>query len=790
MAFEDGSFDETLRWNDLIETFELSDDLSIAGELSIAENMLFFRNGAAIDLVDSESMHFNTNLLTDTDLTVSGDLTVLGASATRIRNGRVEVGDGAVNVDASQSGDLFVENDLTINGILYATTISGVENANATMNTSFGIDKRSLVEDVDLFLYFGDDTDDYAHYLGWNDGRDENMLSDDLNLPNTLQVSKEMRVAGSDESRFTNGRVYIGSSDPSLLASNNNDLYVSHDTEVGIDLSVGGTGFIDHNTRVQGVITVASTSRSTVSGDLYISADASITNDLSVYGSTCLGDSAADSFIVTSRGVNVADNGTVSDTDSAVRLYDDLSITGELSVAGELEVFGRDVTRFSDGRVYIGSDTPSGIANEAGDLYVQNDTEVGGSLSIGGDVSIAGVIFSDDYTAVITGNLTAGADLDVRGRMYDGAGIAIDILDDLSVSGDLTVWSSDIHLGLLDGDDDALRFSGDTERIEWDEATDDFQITDDLSLTNNLTIDGQNLYLSTTSVISDDTAAYTEFSPQADVLAIRDSAQNQELRVYDSGGAQYVTIDTDVTPDARVQVTNGNLYIQTEGNSTQYLYFTMEDSSPYIGTVGSNLGINTENNQVHIADGESLFVDRDTLTVDGPRDRLYVNALSGTHTMEVNGSARVAHDLTVSGSDIYMGSGSGSLQFADYSEKLEWQAGADEFAVTDDVSISGTLTVPGVLRVGSLESAALYNAIDTDGDLRVTAGLMDAANDLYVEGDVEVAQNLSLGGDVTIIGVVFSDDYTEIKGTLTSSDDLDVRGRIYDGNGVAIDILR
>ena len=97
VAFEDGSFDETLRWNDLIETFELSDDLSIAGELSIAENMLFFRNGAAIDLVESESMHFNTNLLTDTDLTVSGDLTVLGASATRIRNGRVEVGDGAAN---------------------------------------------------------------------------------------------------------------------------------------------------------------------------------------------------------------------------------------------------------------------------------------------------------------------------------------------------------------------------------------------------------------------------------------------------------------------------------------------------------------------------------------------------------------------------------------------------------------------------------------------------------------------------------------------------------------------
>ena len=66
---------------------------------------------------------------------------------------------------------------------------------------------------------------------------------------------------------------------------------------------------------------------------------------------------------------------------------------------------------------------------------------------------------------------------------------------------------------------------------------------------------------------------------------------------------------------------------------------------------------------------------------------------------------------------------------------------------------------------------------------------MDSANVLNVEGDVETGGNLSLGGDVTIIGVVFSDDYTEIMGTLTASDDLDVRGRIYDGAGVEIDIM-
>ena len=41
-------------------------------------------------------------------------------------------------------------------------------------------------------------------------------------------------------------------------------------------------------------------------------------------------------------------------------------------------------------------------------------------------------------------------DLDVRGRIFDGAGTDIDILDNLSVSVDLTIWDSDVYFGIND----------------------------------------------------------------------------------------------------------------------------------------------------------------------------------------------------------------------------------------------------------------------------------------------------------------------------------------------------
>jgi len=60
---------------------------------------------------------------------------------------------------------------------------------------------------------------------------------------------------------------------------------------------------------------------------------------------------------------------------------------------------------------------------------------------------------------------------------------------------------------------------------------------------------------------------------------------------------------------------------------------------------------------------------------------------------------------------------------------------------------------------------------------------------VYVHSDVEIRGDLSIGGDTTIAGVMFSDDYTRITDNLTTNKDIDVRGNIFDGADTVVDVL-
>ncbi|MFH1383538.1 MAG: hypothetical protein ABIH47_01060 [Candidatus Omnitrophota bacterium] len=714
LAFEDGSVDETLRWNDTIESFELSDDLSTAGELTIGGNRLAFENGETINTLDDNMIYLSNNVSIDGAVTIGGDLTVYGSGISVIPNGRVVIGDASGNTLASQSGDLYVENDVTVNGNLEVLTLSNVTSLASTISEFFILDRYSAVEDMDVILYLSDDTDDAAHYLAWDDGNDEFQfsgdsivgISEDVTISGDVTVMNEIRVEGAGASRFSRGSVIIGDDAPSILANGSNDLYVKEDIEIGSDLSVGGDTTIVGRMSVAGELSVDGTGVSrfsqgrvyigssnpslfaTDSGDFYVEGDVeiggnlsigknttiagvifsddytqvmdnltvgedldvrgriydgagaavdvlddlSVSGDLTVLGSTRLGDSSSDSFILVSSGLNVAENGTIADTDSAIRIDNDLSITGELSIGEEITIEGDGISRFRRGRVYIGSNSPSSLAQQSGDLYIERDVEIGGDLSIGKDTTIAGVIFSDDYTEIV-GRLTASDDIDVRGRIYDGTGIAVDILDDLSVSNDLTVWGRDIYIGGAAADG-FIRFRNNAEQFFWDESDSEFEISDDVYLAGALTA-------------TDDTIIGSD---AGDVFIVRSSGLNIE-----------------------------------------------EDGA-----------------------------------------------------------------LSDAGSAV---------------------------EVRDDLSVSGSLTVSKTLRIGNAEGAVRFNAIDDDNQINATTSLMNASNDLYVEGDVEIGGNLSIGKNTTIAGVIFSDDYTQVMDNLTVGEDLDVRGRIYDGGEIAVDIL-
>jgi hypothetical protein len=169
-----------------------------------------------------------------------------------------------------------------------------------------------------------------------------------------------------------------------------------------------------------------------------------------------------------------------------------------------------------------------------------------------------------------------------------------------------------------------------------------------------------------------------------------------------------------------------------------------------------------------------------------------LNGGVGSLAVEIADDLSVMGELTVMASDIYLGQNDGTIdqiRFSGDTEYLQWRPIEDEFRASNDLSIAGRLTVPDVLRVGASEGAYAFNAIGRSQDLSATDPFMSTPNDLFVEGNVESYGDLSIGGSVSIAGVIFGDDYTKVVGPLTSGSDLDVRGRIFDGAGDEVDVL-
>jgi len=750
---------------DIVDNVLVSDDVTVEGsDVFLLGDRILFSGG-------DEQVYFDN---VGSEFIITDGIGVDGVSTT---SGGALFGDDAADiftvttsgVSVTQDGRIYdpgsaveIQDDLTLSGNL---SVAGGSFLGDTVSDSFALVSAGINISVD----------------GTIDDRDSALrIYDDLSIGGELSVDDEITIHGTGLSRFSNGRVYVASDTPSALAQQGGDIYIQNDVEVMQDLSAGGDATIGGNLSVAGEIkptNIYGTSFDTFIIDM---------DDTTDTPTLAFEDADGPEYLTWNDGINTTapDDGI----DSFV-LSDDLSVGGEFTADGELIVERNEVTRFRNGRVFIGDGMPSTMVQQDGDMYVLRDVEIGDDLSLGGDVSIAGVIFSDDYTKIM-GSLTVGDDIDVRGRIFDGASEIVDVLDDLSVSGDVTVWGSDVYLGSNDGVDDIIRFSGDQESIRWNATLPSFEFTSDLSIAHNLTVEDGTIDLDTEAVITDDVSGFTQIAPKNNQLALRDGTDNQFFLVYDSTGNRYVSLDMSQDPHARLLISAGDLLIQTNNDQDQYIYFTMAGNEPYIGTQGAALlGIDTDGNEVHLVDGESLYVDVDTLYADATNDRVTIGTTVGTNTLEVIGNAYISADATVSGSDISLGAGDGTLFVDSGNERIQWNSAQDEFEMTNDLSISGRMTIPGVLRVGHDQGNAAFNVIDSDSIIQSTPGLLDSANDLFIEGDVEVGGDLSLGGDVSIAGVIFSDDFTYIVDPLTIGGDLDIRGRLYDGAGIAIDIL-
>jgi len=796
-------------------------------------------------------------------LAIAEDLTVVGANIDS-PNAALQLNAAGGNAQpvfigttshsgiAAGPGDLYVANDVEIGGslsIAQDTTIGGVLFAedhieiSGALTVGKDLDLRgklfdgadvdvdvadNLSVDGDLTVYgstkLGDSTADGFTVIssGLNvtnagtisDDNSSVIINDDLSVTGELSVNDILIVEGAGVSQFVNGRVVIGTGSGTTLSDDPGDLYVTNDIEAGGNLSVsgdatiGGVLFTNEFLHIKGSLTVdkhIDVRGQILNGlgpDVHIADNLSVDGDLTVYGSTKLGDSTSDGFVVTSSGLNIDANGKLSDNNSSMIIDDDTSITGELSVNDTLTVDGAGLSQFVNGHVQIGAGSHTGLADDNGDLYVIGDVEIRGDLSVGGDTTIAGVVFGDDYTQIM-GSLSVTDNLDLGGYLYDSGDGIIEIRSDLSLSGSTTI------AGVIFGDDytqiDGILTVTDDLDVRgtiFDGLGDIIEINDNVSIAGYLSVAGQIDPTIMPGTVSTDFRIDYDDSSDTPTLTFTDSTINETLRWNDNVGLQTFELSDDLSLLGELTI-NDNII--TFGNGAtidnikpDFLEFSTTNVSFSDNvTIGNDLTIlglgvtQIPNGRVSMGDDSmnlygygpgDMYVAGDAQVVGGVFATTLVGAIAADGTTQPYfiidlGSEVATRDVTLYFSD----------DTDDYAHYLQWADSEDYLAFSDDLTINGSLTIKDNFVAEGTGSSRV-----TNGRMEIGVGsasnVSDDAGDLYVTNDVEIGGTLSIGGDVTIAGVIFGDDYTQIMNNLTLEDDLDVRGRILDGNGTDVDV--
>ncbi|MFC1809732.1 hypothetical protein ACFL3D_06460, partial [Candidatus Omnitrophota bacterium] len=370
LKFTDATQDETLRWNDnaSLETFELSDDVSILGELTISDNKINFYEDAYIQNKLNTTLEFSqTYIVISGDTTVNDDLTVLGTH-TRMGNMSMYIGDASLVTEASDSGSVFVGKDLTVVGNIYAQRFSsGAFAMDGVLPASFIINKPSSPGDQDLSLSFSDDGDDNAHYILWDDGNDSFEFFDDISVNGALTVRDELIVTEGNMRLLNSVEIGDVNKASALYSISGEDLFVENDVEIG------GTLLLDDDLTLGGVV--------------FDQNYAYIKNNLTVSGDVDL----------RKRVFN--------GSSEPLHVFDELSVSGDLNLQGA-RLIGRN-NEYMDLGV-MGEDT----------ISVYGDLETGDNVTIIGNLSVAGIIktFQELYVDEIGDTMTGTLNINVGGE--------------------------------------------------------------------------------------------------------------------------------------------------------------------------------------------------------------------------------------------------------------------------------------------------------------------------------------------------------------------------------------
>ena len=800
--------------------------------------------GTSGEVEDSANLTFDGSLLTVTgDETITGSLTVQGITTfsqmevdnltvngeifggplntddVRIAGNRVETTATNSNLELNTSGtgtveslkDTNITGDLGISGDVNVTT-----DLNVTGDTTLATAKVSDLTDTRL-VYAGangelKDEQDFTITFDTEliDGVNEPRTNVNLVGRNSVVGSIEVDDIQLDEDTITiNGqRIYGAGSAASgsiFLIPGSTGLNVGT-VEVTGNLSVSGsfstTDVGLQNTQINGnlnvfgnstfgdQITDAVTFTARVNSDLLPLTDSA--HDLGTDGSGGLAYRWANVFTdnLDSYDLNIREAGDISVFNSAGTPVETFSVTGS---SGFIEsTGGSEVTYSGDIRVYNSDATPAvtfevdgatGDVNIAGDVDVQGNFTIAGTLLADLRIEDAAVVINSNYTG------TPSVDgLDGALEIERGAGTNVKLLwnettdrwqitNDGSVYGDLRT-KEEIASDIADARTDSLGFN-----------TSDGVLTATRGDASTYTVDLDGRYVLDTGDTITDTITISKSAVDnastTDLLYLKGTTTDIGSTPMAVGIAFEIEDSNNSTNLSRIRsaAVNGATYGDDDEAASNIIFSTTNggtEADHMIITGRGNIGIQQINPQYNLDITGTLNTTSDT-SIRGTLTVNTINEVSANNGVSVEGvllkDSIVNSDTIVSQSAntnlTLSGNGSGVVSISDslIVDSITARSGTNT-NLTLAGKGTGTVDITTAMTVDSISSrtadANLILSGNGDGDVRILDDLEVTAS---VKSDTITSYNadtnLTLTGNGT--GIVYVNDNFDVNGTITAT---------------------
>ncbi len=728
--------------------------LVVEGGAGIEENVNI---GGNINVTGTADITNDTTITGVVDIT--GDTSISGT--VDIMAGNVGIGDatpGAALVvgadDAMGSadgvGDVYIQNDLEVDGTIYGTMTGDLNSNVIQMSGATGANKIEI-------------TDNVADGLSIQTaGADDLMVFNTTDTSETLTIKPDTNVTGNTD---LDGTLNV---DGVTTLSNTT---TSTDKDTGSLVVQGGAG-IEENLNVGGALDVTSTTN--------LQDDTSITGILDITGSMGIGTATPQTSLQIDAtdamrlpvGTTLQRPSGASELQGQVRYNTDLSryegfdgtawgsLGGSIDIDQDTQIqveesADEDKIRFDTagserviidetGKVGIGTSTPATTLDVVGDAQISGDvdlnsttgstdkdtgaliveggvgieenTNIGGSLAVTGTTDLTGDTGIEGITTL--NNITQSTDKDTGALVVEG-GIGLE--KNLNLGGDIDFTAANHTIGAGIGANE-LSIGGATSTVV---VPGDLQVQGSATAVNtqNLDVNDQVITVNrngnTASTIG--AGLLIEGDAAATVGYLRvDGADNSLLEVKSPTGNELVL---DIDADATLTV-NGNT--------------TIDQAVDTLAGPSFDAG---------------LTIDTNTLKVDATSNRVGVGTATPAQTLDVDGTVQVSGDTVLNSTTSSTTKDTGALI-------VDGGVGIEE-----NTNIGGNLDVTGTATITDnvILNATTTSTTKDTGALVVNGGVGIEEN-TNIGGNFAVTGTSGLTGDTTIAGVV---DITNSTGSTT-----------------------